>query len=476
MASKSEESGSARPGGAAGGTGTGTGAGTGGIQRFWTGAGESKLARVSRAQGLHVWDTDGRRYIDVTSGPVAVNLGHGNAHVLHAMQEQASRVCFAYPTAFESESNVRLSARIAEQAGLGLDCSFFVSSGSEAVEKCLQFARRYALAVGQASRFKVISRNPSYHGSTRATMALCAEPAYAALIPAGQEGIHVPAPWSYRSPAGVDGLSNSLACAETLREKILAEGAASVLAFILEPVMGFCGGADYAPAAYYNRVREICDEFGVLLIYDETISGAGRTGRFLAAHWWPEAKPDLVTLAKGIGGGYCPLAAFLAPSRLVDAVVAAGGFHVGHTHKGHPLACAVGLAVLEETIERGLIDRADEMGVYLRAQLDTLKDELPIVGDVRGLGMLNAVEIVANPATRAMLPRTFDALGRIQAIARDEGLLIYGRRTHAGKFGDWIMVTPPLIATRDDINEIVAGLRKVFAIFSAELFQNGYLT
>ena len=439
------------------------------MQRFWTPPGEAPLERVSRAEGLHVWDTAGRRYIDVTSGPVAVNLGHGNARVLRALQEQSSRVCFAYPTAFESESNILLTERLTAQAGMGLDRAFFVSGGSEAVEKALQFARRHAIATGQPSRYKVISRDPSYHGSTRATMALSADPGYAPFIPPGQNGIQIPAPWSYRPPAGIDAGIYALQCAEALREKILAEGAESVLAFIIEPVMGFCGGADHAPAAYYQRVREICTELGVLLIFDETISGAGRTGKFLAAHWWPRANPDMVTLAKGIGGGYYPLAAFLTSSRLVDAVVNAGGFHVGHTHKGHPLACAVGLAVLEETLERKLIESANDVGAYLRSRLNALKTEIPVIGDVRGLGMLNAVEIVADQASKAMLPRSLDVLGRIQSIARDHGLLIYGRRTHGGKFGDWIMVTPPLIATAGDVDEIVDGLAKTLRIFSAGL-------
>jgi len=447
---------------------------TGGIQRFWSSSGDPPLPRISRAEGLHVWDTAGRRYIDVTSGPIAVNLGHGNARVLRAMQEQSSRVCFAYPSMFESESNVRLGERIAEQAGMGLDRAFFVSSGSEAVEKCLQFARRYALASGQTGRYKVISRNPSYHGSTRATMALAADPGYAAFFPTAPAGIYVPVPWSYRPAAGIGADAAARQCAEALRATIQAEGSESVLAFIIEPVMGFCGGADYAPPDYYRRVREICDEFGVLLIYDETISGAGRTGKFLAAHWWPDANPDLVTLAKGIGGGYVPLAAFLAPARLVDAVVAAGGFHFGHTHKGHPLACAVGLAVLEETLDRKLIERAVERGEHLRAKLEALKGEISIVGDVRGLGLLNAIEIVADPRTKAMLPRSLDVVGRLQEIARREGLLIYGRRTHGGKFGDFLMVTPPLIATLADIDEIVEGLARTLRVYRNELRESGF--
>ncbi|HSY08202.1 MAG TPA: aminotransferase class III-fold pyridoxal phosphate-dependent enzyme [Steroidobacteraceae bacterium] len=430
---------------------------------------------MSRAQGVHVWDASGRRYIDVTSGPVAVNLGHGNERVLRAMQEQSSRICFAYPSTFESESNLRLGERLAEQSRMGLNRAFFVSSGSEAVEKCLQFARRYALAKGQTARYKVISRNPSYHGSTGATMALSADPGYAAYLPPGHNGIHIPAPWSYRPLAGMDAAASALRCAEALRAAIQAQGGETVLAFIIEPVMGFCGGANHAPAAYYRRIREICDEFGVLLIFDETISGAGRTGKFLAAHWWPDAQPDLVTLAKGIGGGYVPLAAFLAPERLVDAVVQAGGFHFGHTHKGHPLACAVGLAVLEETVDRRLIDHAHDLGTHLRVRLAELKGGLSIVGDVRGLGLLNAVEIVANPATQAMLPRTLDVVGRIQALARAQGLLIYGRRSHGGVFGDWIMVTPPLIATSTDIDEIVDGLARVLRAYRDELHAAGLI-
>ena len=440
-----------------------------GIQRFWTGADGQPAPLISHAKGLYIWDMAGRRYIDVTSGPIAVNLGHGNERVLAAMREQAERVCFAYPNNFESRRSTELSQCLAKLAGPGLDCAFFVSSGSEAVEKCLQFARRAALARGDLARCKVISRNPSYHGSTRSTMALSADPGYAPYLIDGPPAYHVPAPSSFRPPPGLTALEHAMQCAESLRTRIIGEHPASVLAFILEPVMGFCGGADSAPPEYYQRVREICDEFGVLLVYDEIVSGAGRCGHFLAADSWPGARPDLVVLAKGLAGGYFPLAAFLAPAPLVDLVTRTGGFHAGHTHKAHPLACAVGLAVIEETIERQLIGQAHDIGGYLRAQLLKLKNEIDIIGDVRGLGMLNAVELVADQETKRMLPRDLDLIGRIQALAREQGLLIYGRRTHAGQFGDWIMVAPPLIATRGDIDEIVAGLRHCFISFRESL-------
>jgi adenosylmethionine-8-amino-7-oxononanoate aminotransferase len=440
-----------------------------GMHRFWTASGAQAPPRISHARGLHIWDTDGRRYIDVTSGPIAVNIGHGNERVLAAMREQAERVCFAYPSNFESQRSTELGERLAQLAGPNLDCAFFVSSGSEAVEKCLQFARRAAIARGEAARHKVISRNPSYHGSTRSTMALSADPGYAPYLVDGPVGYHVPAPSSYRPPAGMTAFEHAMSCAQSLRARIAAEGPESVLAFIIEPVMGFCGGADSAPGEYYRRVRQICDEFGVLLVYDEIVSGAGRSGHFLAAEAWPGARPDLVILAKGLGGGYFPLAAFLAPAALVDAVAGAGGFHVGHTHKAHPLACAVGLAVLDETLEHGLIAKARDNGHYLRRQLAALQSQIGIIGDVRGLGMLNAVEIVADQQTKRMLPRELDVIGRVQALAREQGLLIYGRRTHAGRFGDWIMVAPPLIAGRDDIDEIVAALSRCLKSFEPEV-------
>ena len=440
-----------------------------GIQRFWTGLAGPQPPTIARAKGLHIWDSAGKRYIDVTSGPIAVNIGHGNERVQAAMREQAERFCFAYPSNFESERSTELSQRLADLAGPGLDCAFYVSSGSEAVEKCLQFVRRAAMAVGELARYKVISRDPSYHGSTRATMALSADPGYAPYLTGYPPGRHVPAPSSYRPAAGLSASRYAMQCAEALRARSIEAGPDTVLAFIIEPVMGFCGGADSAPPEYYRRVREICDEFGVLLIYDEIVSGAGRTGTFLAAGRWPAARPDLVILAKGLGGGYAPLAAFLAPSRLVDAVASAGGFHVGHTHKAHPLACAVALAVLDVTIGDRLIEQATATGEYLRAQLRRLQRDSAIIGDVRGLGMLNAIEIVADRDSKRMLRRELDVIGRVQALAREQGLLIYGRRTHAGRFGDWIMVAPPLIATHADIDEIVNGLGHCLARYQQEI-------
>ncbi len=447
----------------------------GGIQQFWSQPGAPALPGLGRAAGLYVWDTAGRRYLDVTSGPVTVSIGHGNSRVLKAMSAQAARACFAYPTSFQSDANIELSELLATQAGPGLDGAFFVSGGSEAVEKCLQFARLHAMACGQSSRWKVIGRFPSYHGSTLGALAVSGDLATGVMAPYLRESPRVPAPLSYRLPDGHDVLSFARHCLTELEETLQREGPDTVLAVMMEPIIGLSGGAVSAPNFYYGQVRRICDRQGVLLIYDEVISGAGRTGRFLAAHHWPDARPDLVVLAKGIGGGYYPLGAFLAPASMVQAVASTSGFHYGHTYKGSPLGSAVGLAVLQETLDRNLIANAATVGAYLREQLAALMPGIPIIGDVRGMGLLNAIEIVADQATKAMLPRELDVIGDIKVIALEKGLLIYGRRSHGGKYGDWLMMTPPLIATQADIDVIVEGMGATLREYSARLARKGYI-
>lgn len=351
----------------------------GGLQHFWMPKGSLQIPRIARGEGLFVWDEQGNSYMDCTSGPVVVNLGHSNPRVLAAMREQAEKICYSYPTGFESEANTELANLLTAEAGEGFDRAFFVSSGSEAMEKCLEFARLFAVSRGQGSRYKLISRNPSYHGSTLGAMGLNGDSGKSPMGPMLHPSIQIPAPFSYRQPAGFDRNSYAAHCAQCLEKAILEAGPETVLAYVMEPVMGFTGGAQYAPDFYYTRVREICDQYGVLLIFDEVISGAGRTGRFLASHWWPRGRPDLVTFAKGIGGGYYPLGGFLAPDAMVDSVVAAGGFHLGHTYKASPLGCAVGLAVLRELKDQDLMNRALEQGEYLRKRLGSLKSSISIL-------------------------------------------------------------------------------------------------
>ncbi|MBP1875871.1 adenosylmethionine-8-amino-7-oxononanoate aminotransferase [Ensifer adhaerens] len=432
---------------------------------------QSRLRRplVDRAEGIYLWDQDGRRVIDGSSGAMVVNIGHGNRNVLEAMKRQMDRVTFAYRLHFENEPAEDLARRAAEKLPEGMDKIFFVSGGSEAVESCLKLARQWAVATGQNERWKVISRFPSYHGGTLGALAVTG---YAALSdpfsPMMREMPKVPAPTAYLDRDNLSMEQRGIKYADMLEDGIQSEGPDSVLAFIMEPIGGASTGALVAPDSYYRRIREICDKYGILLIHDEVMSGAGRTGKFLGGDHW-DCKPDLIALSKGFASGYCPLGAMAAPSRLVQPVLDAGGFQHGFTYAGNPLACAAGLAVLDEIDRLGLIDNAAAMGDALKAELVALSERFPFIGDVRGKGLLLAAEFVSDRETMKPLPRELNAHQRVVDLAYERGLIIYSRRTRGGVEGDHFLVCPPMIITREQIGEIVAILGDVLEQLAAEL-------
>jgi adenosylmethionine-8-amino-7-oxononanoate aminotransferase len=440
------------------------------VQGFYLRKGTERRPPIARGEGIYLWDATGRRYLDASSGPVVSNLGHGNPRVLAAMQAQAAHVTFAYPGLFESDANTALADLVCTLAGPGLDRAFFVSGGSEATEAAIKLARQYALALGQPERTTVIGLEPGYHGATLGALSVTGDHHAAEIFgPLMRTMPKVPAPLSYRLPAGHSVESHAAACARALDEEIVRQGPHTVLAFIMEPVGGLASGATVAPAAYYEEVRAICDRHGVLLIYDEVMSGAGRTGTFLAADHWPAVRPDLVTLAKGIAAGYTPFGAVLAPNRVVDAVVEGGGFLHGHTYFANPLSCAVAHAVVSEMLDRDLIGNAARMGLLLRERLEALADRSRVIGDVRGLGLLLAIELVADKASKQMLPRALEAPARLGALALEQGLALYSRRTSQGRFGDWVMITPPLIIDAAQVDELIELLGRSIAAFERTL-------
>ncbi|NQW12101.1 MAG: aspartate aminotransferase family protein [Alphaproteobacteria bacterium] len=434
------------------------------IQVFAAPLGTPAKPSIARAEGIRMWDTEGRVYIDASSGPVACNLGYGNRRVLDALREQAEAAAFANVSHFESAANRRFAERLAEAAGPGYERVFVVSGGSEANEAAIKLARQIAVARGEPSRFKVIARQPSYHGSTLGALSLTGDPAAHDLFgPMMRPMPKVPAPVTYRRPDHLDPEAWAHVCADTLERTIQDEGPTTVLAFIQEPVGGLATGALVPHDAYMRRVREICDRYGVLLIHDEIMSGGGRTGGFLAHEHWPDCKADLVVMAKGVGAGYFPLGLVLAPRDLVALVAESGGFQHGHTAFGNPLACAVGLAVLEETLERGLIANARDMGARLRDRLEAIAGRSPIIGDVRGKGLLMAVEFVADKERKTPFAIAAAAAQTVSRAALDHGLILYTRRTNRGRDGDWVMVAPPLIVTAEQIDDIVERIERAVA-------------
>jgi adenosylmethionine-8-amino-7-oxononanoate aminotransferase len=421
---------------------------------------QSKSPRpfLDYAEGIYMYDVHGKRYIDGCSGAMVSNIGHSNPQVLAAMQQQMSKSTFGYRLQFKTEPSERLAAMTAERMPPGLDRVFFVSGGSEAVESATKLARQYAYASGQPERWKVISRFPSYHGCTLGALALTGYDSLTKpFLPMMQAMPKIPAPTCYLDQDDLTDEARGLKYADMLRDEILAQGPESVLAFIMEPVGGASTGALVAPDSYFQRIRDICDEFGVLLIYDEVMTGAGRTGKFLAAEHW-NIRPDLIALSKGYAAGYAPLGAMVADRKIVDTVMAYGGFAHGFTYAGNPLACSAGVAVLNEIDRLGLVGNAAAMGEVLKSRLQELQQKYPIIGDVRGKGLLTAFELIAEREKMTPFPKQLNLFEELVELAYARGLIIYSRRTRAGVEGDHFLICPPLIVTPEQIDEIISIL------------------
>lgn len=424
---------------------------------------------LSHGEGIYLFDESGKRYIDGSSGAMVSNIGHSNPRVLEKIKAQMDKATFGYRLHFRTHPSEDLAAKTVAMTPEGLDRVFFVSGGSEAVESAVKLARQYALTQGEVHRHKVISRFPSYHGCTFGALDLTGyDPLREPFAPMMEGMPKVTAPATYLDRDNLSDEQRGLKYAELLRDKILEEGPGNVLAFIMEPVGGAATGALVAPDSYYGRVREICDEFGVLLIYDEVMTGAGRTGKFLAAEHWG-ITPDIVAMSKGFGAGYAPLGAIVAGARLVEPVLDAGGFLHGFTYAGNPLACSAGLAVLEEMEDQGLIDNAARMGDVLMKELQALMDRYSFIGDVRGKGLLTAFELVADRDTMEPLDPSLNAYDRLVELAYERGLIIYSRRTRGGTAGDHFLIAPPLIITATQIAELMTILRDALDAFAAEI-------
>jgi adenosylmethionine-8-amino-7-oxononanoate aminotransferase len=416
---------------------------------------ESRRPRVDRAEGIYLWDVNGKRYLDGSSGAMVSNIGHSNPRVLAAMKRQMDKATFAYRLHFENDPAEDLASLMASLMPPELDRIFFVSGGSEAIESCLKLARQYAIVKGEVSRWKVISLFPSYHGSTLGAAAVTGMQQF---VEPFRDMIRVmpkiPAATCYLDRDRLSHDERGLRYAEYLREEIVRQGPETVLAFLMEPVGGASTGALVPPDSWYARIQEICREYGVLLIADEVMTGAGRTGRFLASEWW-HLEPDIIALAKGFGAGYAPLGAMAARRSIVDAVLDAGGFAHGYTYAGNPLACSAGLAVLQELQGQKLVENADRQGRKLRASLNGLMNRYPFIGDVRGKGLLLAFELVNDRETMEPLDPALNAHLALVEEAYRRGLIIYSRRTRGGIVGDHFMVCPPLIITDSQLDELM---------------------
>jgi len=424
------------------------------------------LPTIVAGEGIHLVDDRGRRLLDVCSGPFLANLGQGNERVLRAMLEQGRQLTYTYSRTTRHPANAALSQRLAHLAGPGLERAHLTSGGSEAIEMALKFLRAHAVATGQPERRSVISLMPGYHGATLQTLALNGDlqaPALWGAMAVCSEKI--PAPLTFRAPSPEAASAASLAALEETLQRV---GSERVLALIVEPIGGQASGVNVPHASFLTGARAICDRHGIRLVFDEIVT-AFRTGRFLAAQHLPEALPDIAVMAKGLGAGYCPLGAALMPASLADELAATTGFLVSHSYDANPIACAAGAAVLDEVVDHDLIANAERMGAYLRAGLEALASGSPLIGDVRGRGLLLAIELVAEKESLGRFPAEIDPAAVVLRHGLDHGLLLYSRRQNQGRFGDWLLVAPPLVIDQRGCDELLAGLEASLEAATAEL-------
>ncbi len=412
---------------------------------------------IVRGEGVYLYDREGRRYLDGSSGAIVVTVGHGVAEIADAMRGQAGRLAYVHGTEFTSTAMEELAAELSPRAPVD-DCRLYlVSGGSEATETAIKLARQYHLARGGAGRYKVVFRWPSYHGATLGALSVSGRPTLrAAFAPLLQEMPRIPAPYAYRCALPGCGPTCSLECAKALEETLKAEGPDTVAAFIAEPVIGASAGAVVPPPDYFRIVRETCDRHGVLFICDEVMTGVGRTGRWFGIEHWG-VRPDVITTGKGLTSGYLPGGALLVRGEIVETLSARGGFHHGFTYSHHPVVAATALAVVRYVERHGLVERARIEGAYLQERLQQLRD-LPAVGDVRGLGLMAAVELVQDQRSKAPYPVDAHMAQAVQAEALGRGLVVYASGGQVDGAGDLVMVGPPLVVDRAQIEEIVSIL------------------
>lgn len=414
-----------------------------------------------RGEGVHIYDSTGKQYIDASGGAAVSCLGHSHLDILAAMREQLDRLEYAHTSFFTTRVAEELADDLAAHAPAGLDHVFYVSGGSEAIEAALKLARQYFVERGEPQRRYLIARRQSYHGITLGALAVGGRKwqreRFAPLL---IEAHHVSPVYEYRERrADETPEAYGERLAHELEDKVKELGGENVIAFVAETVVGATMGAVPAVPGYFKRVREICDRHGILLILDEVMCGMGRTGTLYACEQ-DGVTPDLLAIAKGLGGGYAPIGALLLQGKIFKTLAdGSGAFQHSHTYTGHPLACAAALAVQRVIRRDNLLANVRDQGARLVRRLQERFGNHPFVGDVRGRGLFQGIEIVADRGSKEPFDPARKLHARIKQEAMARGLMVYPMGgTADGIRGDHVLLAPPFIIDSDAIDTIVERL------------------
>lgn len=427
----------------------------------WTAQNAWKPISMTSAEGVYFWDADGKRYLDWSSQLINVNIGHGHPHVIKAIQAQIERISFAYP-GIATEPRARLAEMLVEIVPKNLKKAFFTLGGTDAVENAMKIARMFT------GRQKVFSRYRSYHGATFGSLTAGGDPRGTANEPGVPWIVHIHDPYPYRSPIyrGRSVEEGEQALGDLIEETVLFEGPETVAAILLEGYSG-TSGIIQGGEIFWRKIQEICDRYGILLIIDEVISGFGRTGEWFGINHYPYVKPDLIAMAKGITSGYVPLGAVMVS----EAISNHFDEHVlwtGLTYGAHPLGCAAGIANLEVYHQEGLVENSREMGKVLHRGLVDLAEKHPSVGDIRGTGLNQVIELVKDKETRQPMSGwnrpLSEPMQQVAGSLRQQGMSTFVK-------WDWIFCAPPLIVNQEQIEEGLAMIDK--ALDLADQFSLG---
>ena len=430
------------------------------------------LPVAKRGEGCYLIDSNGKRYFDASGGAAVSCLGHSHPDVIAAMKDQLDNLEYAHTSFFTTEAAETLADTLVANSPDALAHVYFVSGGSEAVEAAMKMARQYHVENGQPSRYRFIARRQSYHGNTIGALSIGGNMARRKLYePIMMESHHVSPCFAfrYREPGETDAAYVTRLAVE-LDNKILELGPETVAAFVAETVVGATAGAVAPVADYFKQIRAVCDRHGVLLILDEVMAGVGRTGSYHAFEQ-EGVVPDLLTLAKGLGGGYQPIGAVMASARIFDTISrGSGAFQHGHTYIGHAVACSAALAVQRVMARDGLVARSGEYGKMLGTWLHQRFDDHPQVADIRGRGMFWAIELVADRNGNRPFAPASKVHAKIKTEAQARGLLCYpGGGTIDGELGDHVLLAPPFIASAAQLEFVVATLADALDAVTAGL-------
>jgi adenosylmethionine-8-amino-7-oxononanoate aminotransferase len=426
------------------------------------------LPKVAWAKGSYLHDVNGKQYIDGSGGPAVYCIGHGNEEVNAAIRAQLDRIAHGYRYNFTTDALEELTEIVRARVGGTLNHMVFVTGGSEAVESCLKLALQYQHAIGQKNRRRFIARERSWHGNTLGALGVSGFLERRVAFEGGFiDAIRVSATNAYRPIAGATAETAGEACAKELEDAILREGAENIAAFIFEPVVGAAGGCVPAPAGYAKRVRDICNRHGILLISDEVMCGAGRTGTWRALEQ-DGVEPDIMSVAKGLAAGYLPLGAAIYSDKVSEAIG-----HVpqtGHTFTGHTACCAAGVAVQKIVSREKLVERVAATEPKLRKMLANALSGIDAVGDIRGRGYFLATELVADRANKTPFPAERKLFMKIRQQALENGLICYPVGGNVdGRAGDVVIVAPPYNCTENELGEICDKLgRSVRQVLRSE--------